>query len=224
MPSPSSPTECRPDPCTEPRSFFPRDNPVYHVLLCAQSQGVVQRWNVRKASGRAMTREDGWMAFFGPSMEEMRPLKRALLSEYGNFSDKRIKNIDKSNLFIIDDREFGGYGSGGELFGWFCTIFAEVIDAKTVNVRFGKSIPKGRSVDSWVQRHQADTSQGISFSVGKSDLEKLPELAAAFLEIVRPGVRYPIAAYKYVCPRVADALNRLHKVLDGHWNAAARGL
>jgi hypothetical protein len=159
--------------------------------------------------------------FFGlpvVSSVETRPLKQALLNEYKNFSNKRIKNIDRGNLFIVDDREFGGYGANRELFGWFCTIYAEVIDAETVKVTLGKSVPEGLSVDSWVKRHHADNSQGISFTVGKSDLAKLTELAAAFLEITRPGVRYPVAAYKYVCPQVAGALDRLRKVLTGHWS------
>ncbi len=148
---------------------------------------------------------------------QTRSLKQALLNEYKSFSDKRIKNIDRSNIFIIDDREFGGYGGNRELYGWFCTIYAEVIDAETVKVSLGKSVPEGRSVESWVQHHQVDKSRGISFTIGKSDLSELTELAAAFLEIVKPGARYPVAAYKYVCPRVAGALNRLHKVLANHW-------
>ena len=158
--------------------------------------------------------------FFGVSAAasaETRPLKQALLDEYKRFSDGRIKQIDRGRIFIVDDREFGGYGSNRELFGWFCTIFTEVIDPETVKVTLSRSIPEGRSIDNWVERYQADRSQGISFVVTSTDLAKLLELADAFLEITRPGVRYPIAAYKYVCPRVASALNRLHKVLVSHW-------
>jgi hypothetical protein len=139
----------------------------------------------------------------------------------------RISIAVISSLLMIgnlgDTEPIENYLDGFALYMQRSSTYAEVIDAETVKISLGKSVPEGRSIDSWVQRHHAGKSQGISFTIGKSDLPKITERAAAFLEIVRPGVRYPVAAYKYVCPRVAGALNRLHKVLDGHWKAAARG-
>jgi hypothetical protein len=52
-------------------------------------------------------------------------LKQALLKEYEHFSDKRIRNIDRGKFFIIDGRGVGDYGADRQLFGWFCTAFAE---------------------------------------------------------------------------------------------------
>ena len=62
-------------------------------------------------------------------MTDMRPLKQALLDQYGHFADKRIKNNDRGSLFIVDDRGPGDHGADGKLFLWFCVIFAEVIAA-----------------------------------------------------------------------------------------------
>ena len=82
---------------------------------------------------------------------ETRTLKQALSKEYEHFSDKRIRNIDRGKFFIIDGRGEGDYGADRQLFGWFCTAFAEVINANTVKISLGGSIPHGRSVDSWIQ-------------------------------------------------------------------------
>ena len=65
------------------------------------------------------------------------PLKHALLKEYGAFSDKRIKNIEKGSKFFVDDRSDGGLASDGNPFGWFCTVLADVVDAHTVRVSLG---------------------------------------------------------------------------------------
>jgi hypothetical protein len=79
-------------------------------------------------------------------------------------------------------------------------------------------MPRGSSVDSWVQHHRPEKSGTLTtFEVTPPDLAKLTELATAFRAIVRPGARYPVKAYKYVCPRVAYAMDRLHTVLAHHW-------
>ena len=38
------------------------------------------------------------------SMDTLNVLIRKLFDEYGGFFDKRIKNLDKGERFIIDDR------------------------------------------------------------------------------------------------------------------------
>jgi hypothetical protein len=151
---------------------------------------------------------------------EIRALKQALLREYGHFSDKRIKNIDKGSSFIVDDRVPQDHDARGELFLWFCGIFGDVVDAQTVRVILRGGVPRGTSVNNWAKRYGVTSDEvGLSFSVKPADLRKLIELATAVRSIVRPGVRYPVKAYKYVCPRVAAALDRLHEVLANHWGS-----
>ncbi len=54
-------------------------------------------------------------------------LKRKLFDEYGGFADKRIKNLDKGERFIIDDRSPTQDFGSQRLYSYFCAIFADVI-------------------------------------------------------------------------------------------------
>jgi hypothetical protein len=152
-------------------------------------------------------------------MIEARPLKQALLNHYGHFADQRIKSLDRGILFIVDDRGSGDHGADRKLFLWFCTIFAEVVDANTVKVSLRGGVPKGTGVSAWIQKYAVAASDGsLVFNVTPNDIAKLGELASAFRSIVRPGApRYTEKAYKFVCPRAAAALDQLSKVLAGHW-------
>jgi hypothetical protein len=165
------------------------------------------------------------MGFFDdvmkPPSAEVRRLKEVLFSKYEGFADKRSKNIDKGELFIIDGRGRSDCGADKKLFGWFCTMFAEVIDGKTVKVTLGGGVPRSQSVDRWIRDYGVEQGHGLTFNVTPSDLAKLPQLAAAFRTIVRPGARYGVRAYKYVCPRTAAALDELHAVLAAHWGKKA---
>ena len=96
--------------------------------------------------------------------ERTRDLKLALLDEYGNFSDRRIKNIDRGSLFIIDDRSSGDHGADGRLFPWFCLIFADVVNADTIKISMHGGIPKGTLVTQWCKKHKATKdATGIEF-------------------------------------------------------------
>lgn len=147
------------------------------------------------------------------------PLKQALLNEYGSFSDRRIKNLEKGSEFDVDDRSAGGLGSGGIPYGWFCTISADVVDAHTVRVSLGNSIHKGRSVTAWAAKNGiALSDRSLQFDVTPDNIDLLTGLADAFLDIIKPGVRYNDAPYKYACPRTASSLKRLASVLDSAWS------
>jgi hypothetical protein len=91
------------------------------------------------------------------------------------------------------------------------------VDSKTVKITLGGGIPRGQSVEKWIHDHGIENSERLIFDVTPSDVVKLTELATAFRAIVRPGIQYPVKAYKYVCPRTAGALDRLHAVLADHW-------
>ena len=45
-------------------------------------------------------------------------------------------------------------------------------------------------------------------------------LAEAFRSVVRPGARYSVNSYRYVCPRVATALDRFQRTLSAVWREA----
>ena len=53
----------------------------------------------------------------------MKSLKQVLFEKYGGFADKRIKSLNKSNIFIADDRTPGDVGADHKLLSYFCTIF-----------------------------------------------------------------------------------------------------
>lgn len=146
-------------------------------------------------------------------------LKQVLFDAYGGFADKRFKNLDKGRLFIIDDRGPGDEDAAGKLFLWFCQIFAEVIDQHTVKITMRGGVPDGPLVAKWFAEHGAEkTNFGREFTVRRGEEAGLAELAAAFRAIVRPGARYPVKSYKFVCPRIAASLDRLRDVLSKAWS------
>src|SRR5271165_4100376 len=114
-----------------------------------------------------------------------RALKTAFLAEYEHFADRRIKNIDRASVFIIDDRAHGDLASDGEPFGWFCEITADVIDNDSISVTLQGQIPQGSDVQAWMTKYNVRISgpfnkDQMRFSVDRGDVGKLRELAAAF--------------------------------------------
>ena len=152
-------------------------------------------------------------------MNDLRPLKQALLDEYGSFSDRRIRNIDRGSTFIADDRGPDDYAADKTLFPWFCMMFVEVVDTYTLKVSLRGGVPRSALVTGWARQHCVEKSDDcLTFNVAREDVAKLVLLAEAFRSIVRSGApRYAESAYKYVVPRTADALDRLHSVLAHHW-------
>jgi hypothetical protein len=152
------------------------------------------------------------------AIDSTNALKQVLFDAYDGFADKRVKNLDKGRLFIIDDRTQGDEDAAGKLFLWFCQIFAEVLDQGSVKITMRGDVPDGPLVARWFAENGAEKSNfGQEFVVRRGDEERLAELAAAFRAIVRPGARYPVKSYKYVCPRVAASLDKLRSVLREAW-------
>jgi hypothetical protein len=145
-------------------------------------------------------------------------LKQHLFDEYSGFADKRIKNLDKADTFIVDDRGDTDNASDGSLYSYFCMIFAKVVSPDTVEVQLIGNIPMGPAVSAWIDQHRPELRDGMqasmSFRTSIGEEGKLDDLGAAIRSIVRPGgPRYKVASYKYVCPRTADSLDRLARTL-----------
>jgi hypothetical protein len=154
-------------------------------------------------------------------------LKKALYDAYGGFADKRIKKLEKGFRFIVDDRHEGDYGADRQMFSYFCMIFADVIALDQVKVSLVGNVPDGKSVQDWLA-HYGMTVRGspvgqksLDIVVTASTLATLSELAQAFRAITAPGRRFSVANYKYVCPRTADRLDRLVKILQRAWAGSA---
>jgi hypothetical protein len=146
------------------------------------------------------------------------PLKQALFDAYEGFADKRIKHLDRGDLFIVDDRQAKDHGADKKLYGWFVQIFAQVLDADTIKLSFRGDLPTSENVERWFGEHGAeDTNFGREVLIKRGAHEELGALAAALVAIVRPGAHYPVASWKYVCPRTAGSLRRLDRVLSATW-------
>jgi len=131
-------------------------------------------------------------------IEGTRALKKALIDVYGHFSDKRIKNIDRGSLFIVDDRGPGDHGADGRLYGWFFLIFAEVVDQDKITVTLRGQVPQSAAVLDWLETHGAQTTAaGIELRVQRGEEGELKALASAFRAIVTPGKTYSVKSYKY---------------------------
>jgi hypothetical protein len=68
------------------------------------------------------------------AVQSTHELKQVLFNAYGGFADKRIKNLERGKLFIVDDRTRSDEDAAGKLFLWFCQVLAEVIDGDTVKI------------------------------------------------------------------------------------------
>jgi len=154
----------------------------------------------------------------------MSALKQVLFDEYGGFADKRYKKLESCNTFAIDGRTSADHASDGGLYGWFCAMFVDTSKEPIIQVRLAKNVPDGPEVSAWIKRYQAslvNTPDNIlEFSVAPGEQNRLVELATAVEAIVKPGRRYKVAAYKYLCPRVGKCLRRLASVLSAQWSAA----
>lgn len=149
-------------------------------------------------------------------------LKSHLFDVYDGFADKRIKNLNKSDRFIVDDRDDGpAYGADKKLFLWFCAIYFHVQDDGSMNVELTGGVPTSEAIREWADKGNADLQEHpyrtrllMDLQLGEEDrLRKLADMIAA---IVRRGRRYSVKAYKYVCPRTAQSLRRLADVLEAY--------
>ncbi|MGR4866724.1 hypothetical protein [Caulobacter sp. LARHSG274] len=148
------------------------------------------------------------------------PLKQALYDAYDGFADRRIKNLERGDTFIVDDRGRGDFGADKSLFGWFVQIFLQVIDADTVKLSFRGELPSSKATEDWFDKHFAeDTNFGREVLVKFGTQADLTALGDAIAAVVAPGTRYPVKAWKYVAPRTAGALRRVDRVLTQAWAA-----
>lgn len=157
--------------------------------------------------------------------EELHPLKRALLEEYGHFADRRIKNLDKSNSFIIDDRDKGrSFASDGTPYGWFCEMFLDVISRNAVRITIRGNLPIGPDVTAWLDRNGVKAEKPFnhlpptrSFVITPADIDELLALADALKMLVERRIVREKSDW-YVAPRVAACLCRIRDALKQHWN------
>ena len=148
-------------------------------------------------------------------------MKKVLFDEYGGFSDKRIKNLERGSVFIVDDRTSSDEAADGKLFSWFCLIFADVKSETKLVVTLRGEVPESSGVSAWVAANKgalkASFDGDLTFTIVPGQEAKLAELANAIAAIVAPGRRYSVPAYKYVCPRTANSLKLLSKTLALAW-------
>lgn len=147
-------------------------------------------------------------------------LKKLLFDAYGGFADKRIKKLEREAPFIIDDRSERDLDAKGNLFLWFCQMFATVEDGERVVIELRGGVPHSAAVSDWYAAHGGEESPGdyqsyASFVVTPEMVGDLPDLAQRFAAVTKS--RYPVKAWKYVVPRTADSLTKLHGVLSTAW-------
>lgn len=147
---------------------------------------------------------------------QIQQLKRALLDEYGSFADRRIKNIDRGDRFIVDGRTDSDIASDGQVYGWFCSMFLEVRSVDHVTLHL-TNVPTSDAVDGWLAAHSESVGRGHRVAIGRGSEEILAEFAAHVNAITAPGRRYSVPSYKYAVPRVVDALGRLARALRRGW-------
>ncbi|MCG8059078.1 MAG: hypothetical protein JAZ21_04535 [Candidatus Thiodiazotropha taylori] len=133
----------------------------------------------------------------------MSKLKKVLFDEYDGFADKRIKRLESGKSFIADDRGPRDYGAGKQLFLWFCLIFVDVEEKSRINVKLLGGIPFNKDIEAWAEAKKfavnTNAQVALSMDIVAGEQGALEELASLIEQIVAPGKKYPLAAYKYVC-------------------------
>lgn len=152
---------------------------------------------------------------------QLNHLKGYLFKEYGGFADKRIKKLEKSDLFIVDDRDpQHDVGADKRLYPWFCLMFAKVNTGQSVALKMWGGVPTSAAITKWIDAGNGkwtDAPPGIEVPVERGRESRLRDLAKLMQDIVKPGARYPEKSYKYVCPRTAKSLRRLADALKAAW-------
>ncbi len=138
---------------------------------------------------------------------DINTIKERLFADFGGFADKRIKNLKKSDYFTCDEN--ASTDPKGKLYPWYCTIGINVISGDLVHVQLGAAMPKSYSVLKWCEANAIDGKSVIP--IGKGEEYKLFQLTSLIRAITK--VSYKVKAYKYECPRVADVLKRVEKLL-----------
>lgn len=151
-------------------------------------------------------------------MRDAKQVKKHFFEEYGGFADKRLKNLDKGDTFIADDRSRRDVGADGQLYSYFCLIFVRVDSGEFVEVTLRGNIPMSDSVQEWIDETGASLSgsfqPSLSFEIRIGEEDRLRDLADRIEGITAPGARYAVANYKYVCPRTAASLRRVASTLE----------
>lgn len=167
-----------------------------------------------------MRDDTGWQLSSDDAPVDARPLKAHLFEAYRGFADKRVKDLDKRDIFTVDDRDPGhDFGSDGGLYGWFCCIFARVTGAHSIEVDLSGGVPMSTEIQAWIEAGNAKLDDRfdrarlvVPIELGQE--ERLRDLATLIQRIVRLGApRYSVRAYKHVCPRAAGSLRHLADVL-----------
>ena len=149
-------------------------------------------------------------------------LKQHLFNTYNGFTDKRIKSLDRSDVFTADDRGKGSdFDAKRQLFYWFCQIYVRVIDDYSVAVELidRGGVPSNPEVSNLLASWNAEMEETrVRFVVDENSTARLEAIATGLKDIVSPGKRYSTNWYKYVCPRTAESLLRLKAALSDYWN------
>jgi hypothetical protein len=153
----------------------------------------------------------------------MRAFKNILFLEYGGFVDKRIKDIDKSDMFTVDDRDDPDLGYDRKPLSSFCKISVKVRSNKSLTVNLFGNIPAGKDVKRWLARHNCEIrtparQSMLEFNVEKGNNGSLNELAGAIEQFVESSeLHHIVKRNKLVCLRTAKSLRRLNAILDEAW-------
>jgi hypothetical protein len=148
-------------------------------------------------------------------------LKRRLFDHFC-FADRRVKNFDRGRTFLVDDRGPDDHNAYGHRYLSLCMVFAQVNSPDVVEVQLLGNVPVSFDIESWASSVGASLTIGkqssLVFTVAPNRLQLLDQLANLLEEIVHyDAPRYPVPSWKYACPRTAESLRRLKRVLQHHW-------
>lgn len=139
-------------------------------------------------------------------------LKQFLFNQYGSFADKRIKNIDKSDRFRIDD------GDGDDKEYLFCLISVEVKEGNTFDLVLANHPPSNREIERFITAKGGTVTKeadNIMFKVRLriTDAQYIDRLSGLINGLVGPNKRYKNPNWKWLCPRTSASLSKFANIL-----------
>ena len=140
-------------------------------------------------------------------------LKRFLLSKYGGFGDRRVKDITRDLPFKIDDQ------SENDSQQQFCAIFVRVTGSDRFVLSLSNNAPINPDIATLVESQGGEARtiarySHIEVELSVGDVGFIRELSSMIRGLVGAGRHHENRDWKWLCPRTADSLDNFANLLS----------
>lgn len=136
-------------------------------------------------------------------------IKEILFNEYG-FSDSKIKDLNKSNTFKVDDQ---GPHDIGDV---FCQIFVDVIDATSFRLKLSNNAPINRKITRFINNNNGCINKNnlysnLELTININSIDIIYDLSILINDAIKS--KYTNSNWRWICPRTGNSLKKLYEIL-----------